>query len=51
MSLITISDLGKDYGTHTILDGISLRLARGEKVGILRLVRRLGVELVRVFFE
>ena len=34
MSLITISELGKDYGPHTILDGISLRLARGEKVGI-----------------
>ncbi len=35
MSLITITDLGKDYGPDTVLHGISLRLARGEKVGII----------------
>lgn len=34
MSLITITDLGKDYGADTILDSVALRLARGEKVGI-----------------
>lgn len=34
MSLITISDLGKDYGPQTVLDGVTLRVARGERIGI-----------------
>ena len=34
MSLITLSNLKKEYGTHTVLNGINLRVAHGEKIGI-----------------
>jgi ATP-binding cassette subfamily F protein 3 len=34
MSLLTISNLRKDYGAQRVLDGVNLRVARGEKIGI-----------------
>jgi ATP-binding cassette subfamily F protein 3 len=34
MSLVTISNLGKGFGAQAVLEGVSLRVARGEKVGI-----------------
>lgn len=34
MSLITISNVGKDYGPHTVLESITAAVARGEKIGI-----------------
>ena len=34
MSLITISDLTMEYGPDTILENVSLSVARGERIGI-----------------
>ena len=34
MSLITLADIGKDYGPQTVLDGVTLRVGRGEKIGV-----------------
>jgi ATPase subunit of ABC transporter with duplicated ATPase domains len=34
MSLITLSNLGKDYGTQTVLKAVSVRVGRGEKIGV-----------------
>jgi ATP-binding cassette subfamily F protein 3 len=34
MSLLTISNLRKDYGARRVLDNVNLRVARGEKIGI-----------------
>ena len=34
MSLLTVSNLGKDFGAQRVLDGVNLRVARGEKIGI-----------------
>ncbi len=34
MSLITISNLGKDFGPQTVLESITVSVARGEKIGI-----------------
>lgn len=34
MSLLTLSNLRKDYGARRVLDAVSLRVARGEKIGI-----------------
>lgn len=34
MSLITISNLGKDYGPQTVLESVTASVARGEKIGI-----------------
>lgn len=34
MSLVTISNLGKGFGAQRVLEGLNLRVARGEKVGI-----------------
>jgi ATP-binding cassette subfamily F protein 3 len=34
MSILTISGLGKGFGAQTVLENVSLRVARGEKIGI-----------------
>ncbi|HVK04481.1 MAG TPA: ABC-F family ATP-binding cassette domain-containing protein [Armatimonadaceae bacterium] len=34
MSLLTASNLGKNYGAETVLVGVNARVARGEKIGI-----------------
>lgn len=34
MSLIALSDLTKGYGPHAVLAGVSARVARGEKIGV-----------------
>lgn len=34
MSLLTISNVRKDYGARRVLDNVHLRVARGEKIGI-----------------
>src|SRR5687768_9522485 len=34
MSLLSLSNIGKEYGAHRILSDVSLRVARGEKIGI-----------------
>jgi ATP-binding cassette subfamily F protein 3 len=34
MSLIALSDVGKGFGPQTVLAAVSLRVARGEKIGI-----------------
>lgn len=34
MSILTISGLGKGFGAQTVLENVSLRVGRGEKIGI-----------------
>ena len=34
MSLITVSSLGKGFGPQTVFENVSVRVARGEKIGI-----------------
>jgi ATPase subunit of ABC transporter with duplicated ATPase domains len=34
MSLLTVSQLDKGFGAQRVLDGVNLRVARGEKIGI-----------------
>jgi ATP-binding cassette subfamily F protein 3 len=34
MSLLTVSGVVKGFGAQTVLDGVSVRVARGEKIGI-----------------
>jgi len=34
MSIVTISGLGKGFGAQTVLENLNLRVARGEKIGI-----------------
>ncbi len=34
MSLLTVSNVGKDFGPQRVLETVNLRVARGEKIGI-----------------
>ena len=34
MSLITVGNLVKDFGAQRVLEGVSLQVARGEKIGV-----------------
>ncbi|HBR24385.1 MAG TPA: hypothetical protein DD782_07495, partial [Firmicutes bacterium] len=34
MSLLTLENITKEYGTRMVLDGISLRIERGERVAL-----------------